>query len=136
MIILTRWSFLKGKREKMQEERIESILSYLNRKADEHYTGGVRMGFEDGRPASFVESTNPDHTAPKVPGNFNERDVIKKACRNKYFGTLFFIYEAGKITHFSYIQSWQGRVLEEMLYGAPSSLPARPPKRLAVTIKR
>jgi hypothetical protein len=103
----------------MQEERIESILSYLNRKTAEHYTGGIRMGFEDGRPASFVESTNPDHSAPVVERDFDVKEIIKKACKGKYFGTLFFIYESGNITNFSYLQSWQGRVLEEMLQMVP-----------------
>jgi hypothetical protein len=118
----------------MLEARIKNILSYLHNKERELYTGGIRMGFEDGRPISFAETTHPDKEIPEVDPSFNIEGKIRMACTGKFYGTLFMVYTKGYISHFYSNRTWQGRVLEEMLQGNPILL--NPPKRVAIAVRR
>jgi hypothetical protein len=122
----------------MLEEPVKSIIKYLDGKAKEGFSGGVKMGFEDGRPASFVESTHPDLEVPKIPFDFNLVENIQKACKGKFYGTLFLVYDEGKITHFYYNRTWQGRVLEGMLLDISGNTPpkVKPKPRLSVVVHR
>jgi hypothetical protein len=121
----------------MLEEPVKSILSYLDGKAREGFTGGIKMGFENGRPASFAESTNPDFKVPEVQREFSLEDNIRKACGGKFYGTLFFVFREGCITHFYYNRTWQGQVLEDMLRiisGLPGK--AKPKTRFTVVVRK
>ncbi|GHU09559.1 hypothetical protein FACS1894151_07560 [Spirochaetia bacterium] len=119
----------------MLEEPVKNIMLYLDSKARERFSGGVKMGFEDGRPASFAESTHPDLDIPEVQYDFNLAETLEKACRGKFYGTLFFVYREGEITHFYYNRTWQGRVLEGMLVDLDSPKP-KPKTRLTVVVNR
>jgi hypothetical protein len=124
----------------MLEDRIKSILIYLHNKEREYYTGGIRMGFEDGRPVSFVETTCPDKKIIQVDPLFNIDGKIRMACTGKFYGTLFVIYANGKITHFYYNQTWQGRLLEEMLerdrFCPGAQQEVRPKTRFTVAVRK
>jgi len=115
----------------MREGRIRGILSYLDGKAREGFTGGVRMGFEDGRPQSFAETKNPDKEIPETIPGFNIKKELETACTDKYYGTLFLVYESGQIIRFSTMRTYQGKVLDEMLGSM-----MQPKQRLAVTVRR
>jgi len=109
----------------MQEETIRKVMSYLHDKTREGFSGGVKMGFEYGSPKSIAETLNPDATLP-LPDGFNIEEEIKTAFNGDFFGTLFFVYENGKITHFNRIKTMQGKVLEKMFESHP------PIKKIAI----
>jgi hypothetical protein len=133
MNALTRLFFSRRKL-KMLDELVKNILFYLDGKTREGYSGGIKMGFEDGRPASLAESTNPDRVVPEVEYDFNLPETIRKYCAGKFYGTLFFIYNKGKITHFYRNRTWQGRVLEELLGKAPLKTEQKP--RFTVVVRK
>jgi hypothetical protein len=135
MNALTRCSFLIGS-WKMLEEPVKSILSYLDGKAREGFTGGIKMGFEDGRPASFAESTNPDFKVPEVQREFSLEDRVKKACSRKFYGTLFLVYREGNITNFYDNRTWQGQVLEDMLNSFGLPVEVKPKTRFTVRVRK
>jgi hypothetical protein len=112
----------------------ESILSYLDGKARDGFTGGIRMGFEDGRPHSFAETDNPDTTIAETKAEFDIGDKLKTACTPKYYGTLFLVYDHGRITHFCSNKTMNGKVLEEMLQSHSPQPPRQ--RRVAVVVKR
>jgi hypothetical protein len=121
----------------MLEEPVKSILLYLDGKAREGFTGGIKMGFEKGRPASFAESTNPDFKVSEVQREFSLEDNIKEACGRSFYGTLFFVYREGSITHFYKNRTWQGQVLEDMLCSISGLLEkAKPKTRFAVAVRK
>ena len=98
-----------------REEFVKNILSYLDGKEKACFSGGIRMGFEDGRPHSFAETKNPDREIPEAGPNFNIAEEIKTACSAQFYGTLFLVYENGRITRFNPVRTFQGKALEEML---------------------
>ncbi|GHU75316.1 hypothetical protein FACS189461_1340 [Spirochaetia bacterium] len=118
----------------MLEEPANSILLYLDSKAKDGFSGGIKMGFEDGRPASFVESMHPDMDVPEVKKDFDLAGNIRQACTGKFYGTLFLVYQAGKITHFYRNRTWQGRVLEGMLEGLAGNPKGK--QRVTIVVKR
>jgi hypothetical protein len=120
----------------MLEEPVKSILSYLDGKAREGFTGGIKMGFENGRPVSFAESTNPDFKVPEVQREFSMEDSVKRACSGKFYGTLFLVYREGNITHFYYNRTWQGQVLEDMLKFSGLAGKAKPKTRFTVAVRK
>ena len=100
-------------------DQLKNILLYIAYKERENFTGGIKMGFEEGRPHGFVETLNPDYTIPTIEQNFKLEDKIKKACSIDFYGTLLFILKSGKITHFTENRTYQGRILENMLNSIP-----------------
>lgn len=92
------------------------------------------MGFEDGEPSSIAESTNPDTEAPKVQDSFSLEEKIKTACGQNFYGTLFFVYDKGRLTHFYFNRTWQGRSLENMLKGETAQQNAGIPKRARIMV--
>jgi hypothetical protein len=120
----------------MPEEPVKSILSYLDGKAREGFTGGIKMGFENGKPASFAESTNPDFKMPEVQKEFSIEDSVKKACGGRFYGTLFLVYSKGCITHFYYNRTWQGQILEDMLNVSGLPGKARLKTRFTVAVRK
>ncbi|MDR0474541.1 MAG: hypothetical protein LBH43_12815 [Treponema sp.] len=118
------------------QESVKGVLSYLDDKATAGYTGGIKMGFEDGRPTGFAETDNPDTTIKKVKADFDIEERVKKACNPKYYGTIFLVYENGLITHCCSNKTMNGKVLDEMLQGYSQYTAAPPKKRVAVVVKR
>jgi hypothetical protein len=135
MNVLTRCSFLIGN-WKMPVEYVKSILSYLDVKAREWFTGGIKMGFENGMPVSFAESTNPNFNVPEVQNEFSLEDSIKKVCSKKFYGTLFLVYREGCITNFYENRTWQGQVLEDMLHVFSSPGKAKPKTHFTVVVRK
>jgi len=123
-----------GEMSIMPDERIKSILSYLAGKTREGFTGGIKMGFEDGKPKGFAETDNPDTTIARIKPDFKINERISMACTPGFFGTLFLVYENGEITHSCYNKTFNGQVLDKML--SPNSAPAPGKKRIGVVIKR
>jgi len=111
------------------KERI--ILFYFNNKAKEKFSGGIKMGFENGCPNSCAENTNSDFNAPEIEADFDLEEKIKTACGLGFYGTLFFVYESSNIISFYQTRTWQGKDLEAMLIRQVS-----PPKRFVVAVKR
>jgi hypothetical protein len=95
----------------------ESILDLYDGKRREGFTGGIKIGFEQGRPVNCSEYSNPEQDPPPVPKGFNPEDRIKKACTDGYYGSLLFIFKDGEITHFSYVRTWAGKGIEELFSG-------------------
>ena len=81
----------------------------------EGFTGGIKLGFEYGRPVNCSEYSSPEFSPPPVPSDFNPQEVLKKAFLSDYYGSLYFVFEAGAITHFSYIQTWAGQSIKTLL---------------------
>lgn len=97
------------------QESADSILDLFEKKRQENFTGGIKLGFEQGRPVSCSEYSNPEQEPPPVPEGFNLETSISKACKNSYYGSLLFILKEGAITHYSYVQTWAGRGIEGLL---------------------
>ncbi|GHV91197.1 hypothetical protein AGMMS50268_17000 [Spirochaetia bacterium] len=119
----------------MLETPVQNIMLFLEDKAKKNFSGGVKMTFEDGRPVAFVETTHPDTEGLELTIDFDIAEKVKIACRRRFYGTLFLIYDNGKITHYYYNQVWQRHGLEEMLEGfdGPKS---KPKTRLTVVVNR
>jgi hypothetical protein len=104
----------------MQDRRVKQIMAYLEGKAAGKFTGGVKMGFENGHAVSFSESSNADfRTTPELAEDFILEDQLWKALARGYYGTLYFVFRKGEVTNFYYNRTWQGRALEEFLSPAP-----------------
>ena len=109
------------------------IIAYLLNKQMAEFTGGVKMGFEAGRPNGFTENLAPDESIPQVETYFNTDEKIKLACNPEFYGTLFFIFKNGLITHFNLIRTYQGRLLEKMLQIPSNPIMQHPKKRVILT---
>ena len=99
----------------MQDETIRNILSYLSSKELEGFTGGVKMGFENGNPQSFSETFCPDKEIIAADALFNLESFIGDACKHGFFGTLYIVYKNGILTHYNRVRTMQGQVLERVL---------------------
>jgi hypothetical protein len=97
------------------QESADFILGLFEKKRRENFTGGVKLGFEQGRLVNCSEYSNPEQSPPPVPEGYNLKEKIVKACNTSYYGSLLFILQEGKITHFSYVQTWAGRGVEGLL---------------------
>jgi len=110
----------------------EAIISYLNDKTQEGFTGGVKIGFEYGRPSSVAENFHVEVLIP-LPDGFDIKKQVTEALNGDFFGTLFFVFKDGQITHFNRIRTFQGKVLDKVILGYAD---AAPPVRKAVGIRR
>lgn len=102
----------------MQKEMvIQRILSYLFGKQLEEFSGGIKMGFENGKPVSFSETFCPDKGVLEAKDNtgFDLETFIDEACKDKFFGTLYLVYSMGKLTHYNRVRTIQGQVLQSIL---------------------
>ena len=108
------------------QETIMKILTYLFSKESERFTGGIKMGFENGKPSSFSETFCPDKEIIAVNNEFDLETFIKKACEPGFYGTLFVVYENGILTHYNRVRTIQGSVLERVL--GSRDIPMRPKK--------
>jgi hypothetical protein len=97
------------------QDYIKSIKLYLDEKRYERFTGGIKMGFEDGTPQTFWISTNPEFKSPGIDDHFDLEAKLMMAVSGGFSGTLFFILREGKITDFYCNQTIQGRRLIEFL---------------------
>jgi hypothetical protein len=110
----------------MQDETIRNILSYLSSKELEGFTGGVKMGFENGKPQSFSETFCPDKEIIAVDALFDLESFIRDACKPGFHGTLYIVYKSGILTHYNRVRTMQGQVLERVL--GSRDIPMRPKK--------
>ena len=93
----------------------KNILSYLFSKESERFTGGIKMGFENGKLSSISETFCPDKEIIAVNNEFDLETFIKNACEPRFYGTLFVVYEKGILTHYNRVRTIQGQVLEQVL---------------------
>ena len=108
------------------QETINNILAYLFSKESERFTGGIKMGFENGKPSSFSETFCPDKEIITVNNEFNLEAFIKKACEPGFHGTLFVVFENGILTQYNRVRTIQGPVLDRVLGGR--DIPIQPKK--------
>jgi hypothetical protein len=102
------------------QKSAESILGLFNQKHQEGFSGGIKIGFEQGRPVNCSEYSNPEQDPPPIPADFNLSDRIDKACATDYYGSLLFVFNKGEITHFSYVRTWGGRGIDDLLSLRPA----------------
>jgi hypothetical protein len=120
----------------MQEEYREKILTYLDNKKRECFTGGVKIGFEHGRPSGISENLKPDpETNLLIKNDFNIVEQINLACTGDFFGTLIFVYDCGEVTHFNRIKTIQGTVLSKML-DERTAIQPRQKSRVVVGVRK
>lgn len=118
----------------MREEQYRDIVSYLDGKRKTGFNGGVRIGFEKGKPGSIAETDNPDTSIPCIGSGFSIGDKIRMACGEGFHGTLFFVFREGEPTHFSYNRTVSGYELD-MLLKYKNGCPAAVKRRISVTAK-
>jgi hypothetical protein len=109
----------------------EAIMNYLNDKMLEGFNGGVKIGFEYGRPSGIGETLKPDESV-MLPNGFNLEKEISEAFHGDFFGTLFFAYKNGEVTHFNRIKTIQGKVLDKILGDKAPNAASGKPVRIAV----
>ena len=79
------------------------------------FTGYVKLGFENGELITKFSSNNPKHDDyPEVDPDFDykfEFDVLPKS----FYGSLYFAFDKGKITHYMKTQTLQGIQLQKLI---------------------
>jgi hypothetical protein len=99
----------------MIDDYTEYVISFLEVKKKEMFTGNIKISIEKGNLTYISESSIPEFSAMEVDGSFDLALNIKKACQKGYYGSLHIRFDNGKLTNYSYIQSWQGPVMDKML---------------------
>lgn len=97
------------------QDYVKSIKLYFEEKRRMRFTGGIKMGFEDGTPQTFWTSTSPEFKAPGLEANFNLDAKLIMASSKGFSGALFFILKEGEITDFYCNETLQGHKLMEFL---------------------
>ena len=97
------------------QKSADSILCLFDKKQREKFTGGIKLGFEQGRPVNCSEYSDPKETPPAVTGDFSLSDRLKKACSSGYYGSHLYIFKDGIITHASSVQTWMGQGIQSLL---------------------
>jgi hypothetical protein len=105
------------------QKSADSIIRLFDKKRHDHFTGGIKLGFEQGRPVNCSEYSNPEQSPPPVPEGFNIQEHITRACANGYYGSLLFILDDGKVTHFSYVRTWAGKGIDDLLVAQSANVP-------------
>jgi hypothetical protein len=94
---------------------VRSIKAYFDEKRQARFTGGIKMGFEDGVPQTFWISTRPEFFNSGLEDKFDLEAKLTTAVSNGFSGTLFFVLKEGIITDFYCNETLQGRRLMDFL---------------------
>ena len=97
------------------QKSADSLAALFNRKQQEKFTGGIKLGFNQGRLVNCSEYSDPKDLPPRIPADFSLHERLKKACANGFYGTLLFIFKDGIITNHSSVQTWESKGIENLL---------------------
>ncbi|WP_461246349.1 hypothetical protein [Treponema sp. R6D11] len=97
------------------QKSADSLLCLFDKKRNEKFTGGIKIGFDSGRPVNCSEYSDPKDLPPPVPKGFSVREQIKKACASDYYGSHTYILSDGEITHASTVRTWSGQGIHTLL---------------------
>jgi hypothetical protein len=103
------------------QKSADSLICLLDRKRREKFTGGIKLGFDQGRPVNCSEYSDPKDLPPPISQGFSVREQIKKACASDYYGSHTYIFNNGEITHVSTVQTWAGRSIQVLLEEASTN---------------
>jgi len=97
------------------QKSADSLLCLFDKKKQEKFTGGIKLGFDSGRPVNCSEYSDPKDLPPPVPEGFSIREQIKNACASDYYGSHTYIFNDGEITHASTVRTWAGQGIQSLL---------------------
>jgi hypothetical protein len=117
------------------QEHVGKIKNFLEEYRHKAFTGGIKMGFEEGKPMTFWISSVPDFKNKPIEEGFDLEKMIKMAADGSFTGSLFFLLEDGEIKHFYYNETIQGRKLLEKLNGYRAGASPAPGKRVVVALR-
>jgi hypothetical protein len=117
------------------QEHVRKIKGFLEEYQNKAFTGGIKMGFEEGKPMTFWISSVPDFKNKPIEEGFDLEKMLKMAANGSFTGSLFFLLEGGEIKHFYYNETIQGRKLLEKLDGYRAMVSRTPEKRVVVALR-
>jgi hypothetical protein len=97
------------------QKSADSLICLFNKKQREKFTGGIKLGFEQGRLVNCTEYSDPERTPPPLPDGFSLHERLKMACTNGFYGSLLFIFKDGIITNTSTVQTWASQGIQSLL---------------------
>ena len=120
------------------QEHIGKIKAFLDDKKAEMFTGGIKMNFEEGKPATLWISDVPNFEEKPVKESFDLDKELRRATSSAFSGNLFFLFVDGRIEHFYTIETKQGRKLLEWLdtYAPRTRAPASHERRTVIAVRR
>jgi hypothetical protein len=99
------------------QEHVGKIKAFLEDYQLKSFTGGIKMGFEEGKPMTFWISSVPDFKNKPVEEGFDLDKTLSMATVGTFTGSLFFLLEGGEIKHYYFNETLQGRKLLDKLDG-------------------
>jgi len=102
------------------QKSADSVARLMDGYRQRKFTGGIKLGFEQGRLVNCSEYSDPKESPPPIPADFSLRERLKKACASDYYGSHLFILKEGEITHTSFIQTWASRGIQILLGESPT----------------
>jgi hypothetical protein len=93
----------------------DSLICLFDKKRREKFTGGIKLGFEQGRLVNCVEYSDPERMPPLLPDDFSLRECFRMACSSGFYGSLLFFFKNGTIRNASSVRTWTGPGIQSLL---------------------
>lgn len=90
------------------------LEQYLEKKHLQRFTGAVKLGIERGVVVAISENNAVD--VPLTETNKIPLEIVMKASRPDFFGTLVFEFDKGDCIYYAYTRTFKGDMLKKELY--------------------